>query len=83
MRGSQVLEIAAGDMMSTIHCGEDRRIDRIGGAARPVGQDLLVEIGKGNRNHVDLGMIGASNSGARRCSGSWIRRWPGYSSGSR
>ena len=54
MRGGQVLEVAAGDVVDHPLRREDRGVDRVG-AARPVGQHLLVEVGEGHRDHVDLG----------------------------
>ena len=50
----QVLEVAAGDVVDHPLRREDRGVDRVG-AARPVGQHLLVEVGEGHRDHVDLG----------------------------
>ena len=50
----QILEVAAGDVVDHPLRREDRGVDRVG-AARPVGQNLLVEIGERHRDHVDLG----------------------------
>ena len=50
----QVLEVAAGDVVDHPLRREHRGVDRVG-AARPVGQHLLVEVGERHRDDVDLG----------------------------
>ena len=50
---SQLLEIAAGDIVDHPLRREHRSVDRVG-AARPVGEHFLVEVGERNRDDVDL-----------------------------
>ena len=52
--GSQFFEIAAGHIVDHPLRREDRGVDRIG-AARPVREHFLVEVGEWNRDDIDLG----------------------------
>ena len=51
---AEVLEVAARHVVDHPLRREHRSVDRVR-AARPVGQDLLIEVRERHRDHVDLG----------------------------